>query len=323
MQALLNAIAAMPLPVDACRIFHGRGGLYAGCEQWTLDVYPPVFVLTSFATTTDEQLATVGAALQARWQQIAPPDQAQSLNWVFQQRGQAARPQARSDTLLMAGSVPDPHIVTEGPALFLVHVLRGQNHGLFLDMAEGRRWVREFAADFRQSEGRGAKVLNLFAYTCAFSVAALQGGAAHVTNLDMARGALATGQQNHQLNGLAPQGASFLAHDLFNSWGKVTRGGPYDLIIADPPSYQKGSFVATKDYARLLRRLPDLLAPGGRALLCLNAPELPWAWLREQVDEHAPGLQLIERLAHPPAFADVDADRALKVGAYRAARRTD
>ena len=322
MQALLNAIAAMPLPVDACRIFHGRGGLYAGCEQWTLDVYPPVFVLTSFATTTDEQLATVGAALQARWQQIAPPDQAQSLNWVFQQRGQAARPQARSDTLLMAGSVPDPHIVTEGPARFLVHMLRGQNHGLFLDMAEGRRWVREFAADFRQSEGRGAKVLNLFAYTCAFSVAALQGGAAHVTNLDMARGALATGQQNHRFNGLT-QGASFLAHDLFNSWGKVTRGGPYDLVIADPPSYQKGSFVATKDYARLLRRLPDLLAPGGRALLCLNAPELPWAWLREQVDEHAPGLQLIERLAHPPAFADVDADRALKVGAYRAARRTD
>ena len=323
MQALLNAIATMPLPVDTCRIFHGRGGLYAGCEQWTLDVYPPVFVLTSFATTTDEQLATVGAALQARWQQIAPPDQAQSLNWVFQQRGQAARPQARSDTLLMAGSVPDPHIVTEGPARFLVHMLRGQNHGLFLDMAEGRRWVREFAADFRQREGRGAKVLNLFAYTCAFSVGALQGGAAHVTNLDMARGALATGQQNHQLNGLAPQGASFLAHDLFNSWGKVTRGGPYDLIIADPPSYQKGSFVATKDYARLLRRLPDLLAPGGRALLCLNAPELPWAWLREQVDEHAPGLQLIERIAHPPAFADVDADRALKVGAYRASRRTD
>ena len=322
MQALLNAIATMPLPVDTCRIFHGRGGLYAGCEQWTLDVYPPVFVLTSFATTTDEQLATVGAALQARWQQIAPPDQAQSLNWVFQQRGQAARPQARSDTLLMAGSVPDPHIVTEGPARFLVHMLRGQNHGLFLDMAEGRRWVREFAADFRQREGRGAKVLNLFAYTCAFSVAALQGGAAHVTNLDMARGALATGQQNHRFNGLT-QGASFLAHDLFNSWGKVTRGGPYDLVIADPPSYQKGSFVATKDYARLLRRLPDLLAPGGRALLCLNAPELPWAWLRAQVDEHAPGLQLIERLAHPPAFADVDADRALKVGAYRAARRTD
>ena len=322
MQALLDAIAAMPLPVDACRIFHGRGGLYPVCEQWTLDAYPPIFVLTSFAPATDDQLTAIGAALQARWRHIAPVGEQENLNWVFQQRGPTG-PGSRADTRLMAGNVPDPHIVTEGPALFLVRVLRGQNHGLFLDMAEGRRWVRDFAADFKQREGRGARVLNLFAYTCAFSVAALQGGAAHVTNLDMARGALATGQQNHQLNGLAPQGASFLAHDLFNSWGKVTRGGPYDLVIADPPSYQKGSFVATKDYARLLRRLPDLLAPGGRALLCLNAPELPWAWLREQVDEHAPGLQLIERLAHPPAFADVDADRALKVGAYRAARRTD
>ena len=321
MQALLDAIAAMPLPVDACRIFHGRGGLYPVCEQWTLDAYPPIFVLTSFAPATDDQLTAIGAALQARWRHIAPVGEQENLNWVFQQRGPTG-PGSRADTRLMAGNVPDPHIVTEGPALFLVRVLRGQNHGLFLDMAEGRRWVRYFAADFKQREGRGARVLNLFAYTCAFSVAALQGGAAHVTNLDMARGALATGQQNHRFNGLT-QGASFLAHDLFNSWGKVTRGGPYDLVIADPPSYQKGSFVATKDYARLLRRLPDLLAPGGRALLCLNAPELPWAWLREQVDEHAPGLQLIERIAHPPAFADVDADRALKVGAYRAARRTD
>ena len=368
MQALLDAIATMPLPADACRIFHGRGGLYPGCEQWTLDAYPPVFVITSFAPASDEQLAAIGAALHARWRHIAPAGQQHALNWVFQQRGEAQRSAGRSDTRLMAGSVPDPHIVTEAGARYRVHVLRGQNHGLFLDMAEGRRWVREFAAAFgaqasaaagaapasgaaglqaewacsaRQSgassylsdsdrearaevgaDAPGARVLNLFAYTCAFSVAALQGGAAHVVNIDMARGAIATGQQNHQLNGLHG-GAVFLAHDIFHSWGKITRGGPYDLIIADPPSYQKGSFVATKDYARLLRRLPDLLAPGGRALLCLNAPELPWAWLREQVDEHAPGLQLIERLAHPPAFADVDADRALKVGAYRAPRRTD
>jgi len=317
MQALLDAIAAMPPPGDACRIFHGRGGLYPGCEQWTLDAYPPVFVLTSFAPTTDEQLATIGAALQARWQQIAPPDQTPPLNWVFQQRGQELRLQARSDTLLMAGSVPDLHIVTEGPARFLVHVLRGQNHGLFLDMAEGRRWVREFAADFTRREGRGARVLNLFAYTCAFSVAALQGGAAHVTNLDMARGALATGQQNHRLNRLT-QGASFLAHDLFSSWGKLTRSGPYDLVIADPPSYQKGSFVATKDYARLLRRLPGLLAPGGHALLCLNAPELSTEFLLSQVREHAPSLAFVERVANPVAFADVDEGRGLKVMVYRA-----
>ncbi len=320
MRALLDVIATMPLPGDACRIFHGRGGLFPGCEQWTLDAYPPVFVLTSFAPVTDEELTTIGAALQARWQQIAPPRQQDALNWVFQQRGQVAHSatasSARADTRLMAGIVPEPHIVTEGPARFLVHVLRGQNHGLFLDMTEGRRWVREFAAEFLRREVRGARVLNLFAYTCAFSVAALQGGAAHVTNLDMARGALTTGQQNHQLNGLT-QGASFLAHDLFNSWGKVTRGGPYDLVIADPPSYQKGSFVATKDYARLLRRLPGLLAQGGHALLCLNAPELPMGFLQGLVPEHASGLAFVERLANPAVFEDLDQSRGLKVLVFR------
>lgn len=315
MQALLDAIAAMPLTSDACRIFHGRGGRFAGCEQWTLDAYPPVFVLTSFAPVAEEELAAIGAALQARWQQIAP---GQPLNWVFQHRGEALRIEGRSDTRLMAGSVPDPHVVTEGGARLRVQVLRGQNHGLFLDMAEGRRWVRAHVAAHRARTGEGARVLNLFAYTCAFSVAALQAGAAQVVNVDMSRGAIATGQQNHQLNGLSA-GASFLAHDIFSSWGKITRGGPYDLVICDPPSYQKGSFVATKDYARLMRRLPDLLAPGGHALLCLNAPELGVAFLRDQMQELAPSLAFVERVANPPVFADVDEEQALKVLVFREA----
>lgn len=313
MQALLDAIAAMPLPTDAQRIFHGRGGLYPGCEAWTLDVFPPVFVLTSFAPTTEAQLDAVGAALQARWAQLAP---GQALNWVFQHRGEALRLEGRSDTRLMAGSVPEPHVVTEDGARYRVHVLKGQNHGLFLDMAEGRRWVARHVAAHRAATGRGAKVLNLFAYTCAFSVAALRAGAAQVVNVDMGRGAIASGQHNHQLNGLAD--ARFLAHDIFSSWGKITRGGPYDLVIADPPSYQKGSFVATKDYARLARRLPDLLAPGGHALLCLNAPELGSDFLQALVRAEAPGLAFAGRVENPQVFADVDAERALKVLVFRA-----
>jgi len=314
MQPLLDAIAAMAFPTDAQRIFHGRGGLFPGCEQWSLDAYPPVFVLTSFEPVADEELATIGAALEARWSQIAPGE---PLNWVFQCRHEQMRVQGRADTRLMAGSVPDPHVVTEQGARFRVHVLKGQNHGLFLDMAEGRRWVREHLAADRAREPRGAKVLNLFAYTCAFSVAALQAGARHVMNVDMAHGAIAIGQQNHQLNGLAG-GASFLAHDIFSTWGKITRGGPYGLVIVDPPSYQKGSFVATKDYARLMRRLPDLLAPGGHALLCLNAPELGTDFLQGQMQELAPELAFVERVPNPPVFADVQAERALKVLVYRA-----
>ena len=316
MQALLDAIAQMPLPTDAQRIFHGRGGLHPGCEHWVLDAYPPVLVLTSFLPAdadTEAQLATIGAALAQRWEILAP---GQPLNWVFQCRNEALRTQGRTETRLMAGSVPEPHVVTEQGARYRVHVLRGQNHGLFLDMAEGRRWVRDYAAA-RCDDRYGLKVLNLFAYTCAFSVVALQAGAKSVVNVDMGHGAIATGQQNHQLNGLTA-GASFLAHDIFSSWGKITRSGPYGLVIVDPPSYQKGSFVATKDYARLLRRLPDLLAPGGHALVCLNAPELGVDFLQQHMQAQAPELALVERLANPPAFADVDAQRALKVLVYRA-----
>ena len=314
LQALFDATAAMPLSGDAQRIFHGRGGLHPGCEQWTLDCYPPVWVLTSFAPVSDAELAAIGAALQARWTEIAPGGG--PLSWVFQQRGEALRMQGRSDTRLMAGAVPDPHVVTESSARYRVDVLHGQNHGLFLDMAEGRRWVRDHVAA-RSTERYGLKVLNLFAYTCAFSVVALQAGAKQVVNVDMSRGAIAVGQQNHQLNGITA-GASFLAHDIFSSWGKITRGGPYGLVIVDPPSYQKGSFVATKDYARLVRRLPDLLAPGGHALLCLNAPELGAGFLQEQMRELAPALEFVKRVANPAVFADVEPERALKVLVYRA-----
>ncbi|QTW20399.1 class I SAM-dependent methyltransferase [Comamonas kerstersii] len=308
MQALLDAIAQFEMPTDASRIFHGRGGRYPGCEHLVLDAFPPVLVLTSFQPLEEAALAAVGEALQARWAHIGGN---QPLNWVYQMR----QPGAKAETRLMAGCVPEPHTVTEAGLQYRAHVLRGQNHGIFLDMAEGRRWVREHVATHPEHR-YGLKVLNLFAYTCAFSVVALDAGARQVLNMDMAQGALATGQQNHQLNGLT--GASFLAHDIFSSWGKITRSGPYHLIIIDPPSYQKGSFVATKDYAKLMRRLPGLLRPGGHVLLCLNAPELNTAFLKDQMAEIAPELEFVERVANPAVFADVDEERSLKVLVYRA-----
>ena len=307
MQALLNAIAVMALPTDAQRVFHGRGGLHPGCEQWALDAFPPVMLLTSFQPVSENELTAVGEALSERWAQIAPN---QPLNWVFQ-----CRAEGHIETRLMSGSVPDPHVVTENGSSFRVHVLKGQNHGLFLDMAEGREWVRTFVRNYGADQPR-LKVLNLFAYTCAFSVVALQAGAKQVVNVDMSHGAMAIGQQNHPINGITT-GATFLMHDIFKTWGKITRSGPYGLVIVDPPSYQKGSFIATKDYAKLMRRLPELLAPGGYALLCLNAPELGLGFLQDQMKELAPELNFVQRVANPAVFADVSPERSLKVLAYQ------
>jgi 23S rRNA (cytosine1962-C5)-methyltransferase len=300
MQALLNAIAQVHLTDDAQRVFHGRGGMYPGCEPWSLDWFAPVWVLTSFKPVSNEELAACHSALQARWQMLAP---GQPLNWVFQSRGAG-----EAETRLMAGSVPEPHVVTEQGARYLVHVMRGQNHGLFLDMAKGREWLKNHA--------KHENVLNLFAYTCAFSVVALQGGAAQVVNLDMSQGALAIGQQNHRLNELPPK-ARFLGHDIFKTWGKINKMGPYGVIVIDPPSYQKGSFIATQDYIKLIRRLPDWLEPQGHVLLCLNAPELDTQFLHRQVAEAAPRLRFVERLTNPAAFVDIDPEKSLKVLHYQ------
>ncbi len=304
MQALLDAIAHLPMPTDAQRLFHGRGGMHPGSEQWTLDAYPPVWVVTSYLPVNDDQLATLQQALSDRWEQLSPGT---TLNWVFQHRQDV-----KAETRLMSGSVPEPHVVTEDGARYRVHLLRGQNHGLFLDMAEGRRWVRQHVAAHPRS-----RVLNLFAYTCSFSVAAMQGGARQVVNMDMSGGALGIGKQNHQLNGFGSD-VSFLPHDVFASWGKITRSGPYDLIVLDPPSYQKGSFVAEKDYARLMRRLPDLLMPDGHAMVCLNSPKLGVDFLQDLMQTEAAELTFVARLPNPAVFADVDEARSLKVLVYKA-----
>ncbi|PMG75506.1 SAM-dependent methyltransferase [Shewanella sp. 10N.286.51.B7] len=294
-----QALAQVQLTDELSRIFHGRGGRFTGLEHLCLDWFKPVLLLTSFKELSEGERLMLTDAIAAVWQQHHSE---LSFNLVFQYRNAG-----KTVTEIVAGEVPDKHIVSENGADFLVHLLRGQNHGIFLDMANGRRWVKEHAKD--------KKVLNLFAYTCAFSVVGLQGGATEVVNMDMSKGALSIGKQNHLLNGFE-SGARFLGHDIFRSWGKLTKLGPYDLIVADPPSNQKGSFVATKDYVRLLRRLPELLAVDGEVLLCLNAPELGCDFLMQQVAETAPSLTFVERIENPPVFADIDEQKSLKVLRY-------
>ena len=94
-------------------------------------------------------------------------------------------------------------------------------------MRHGRRLIREI--------GRGKRVLNLFAYTCSLSVAALAGGASRVVNLDLSKTALRTGRQNHITNQIDPRKAVFLPFDVMKSFGRLKREGPFDLVIVDPP----------------------------------------------------------------------------------------
>ena len=82
--------------------------------------------------------------------------------------------------------------------------------------------------------------------------------------------------------------------------------------------FQKKSFVAKKDYAKLIRRFPDMLNSDGIVVLCLNAPELSSKWLQDQVTEVAPGrLEFVQRVENPPTFPSKDLEKSLKVLIYR------
>ncbi|WP_336355476.1 class I SAM-dependent methyltransferase [Pseudomonas granadensis] len=293
---LLPALAAAP--GETRRLFHGRGRCWPGLEQLTVDWLQGVVLVSLFKEPAPEQLEDLKRLLLEitagdEWRQCG----AHTL--LIQHR---YLPQSTAEWLL--GDEIEEMTIVEGGLQYRVDLGRKQNAGLFLDMRYGRDWVREQAS--------GKRILNLFAYTCGFSVAAIAGGASHVVNLDMSRAALSRGRDNHRLNGHDLSKVSFLGHDLFKSWGKVINSGPYDLVIVDPPSFQKGSFLLTKDYQRVLRRLPELLTAQGSVLACMNDPAFGPDFLIDGVTREAPQLCFEQRLENPPEFPDIDAESGLK-----------
>ncbi|MGD0529261.1 MAG: class I SAM-dependent methyltransferase [Polyangiaceae bacterium] len=162
---------------------------------------------------------------------------------------------------------PEPLAIVEEGMPLLVRLGDGLSTGVFLDQRANRRRVRELAA--------GASVANLFAYTCAFTVAAALGGATRTVSVDASAAALERGRENLAHAGLLEgRDHAFAADDVFN-WLKraAGRGDRYDLVLLDPPSYsstKRGRFVADTDYAGLAAQCLALLAPGGRLLACTN-----------------------------------------------------
>ncbi len=134
-----------------------------------------------------------------------------------------------------------------------------------------------------------------------------------MVNVDMSAGVLKTGQANHQLNKLDSRASRFMKLDILKSWGRIKKAGPYDCLVIDPPSLQRGSFSALNDYRKVLRRIPELMPEGGKVLACLNAPELDSNFLIDTMAEACSACSFVERLANSADFPERDSERALKV----------
>jgi 23S rRNA (cytosine1962-C5)-methyltransferase len=191
---------------------------------------------------------------------------------------------------------------------FHIEFGKAQNSGLFLDMANGRKWLRE--------NSQGKNILNLFAYTCAFSVAATAGGANKVVNIDLSKASLSKGRENHQLNKLAKKEGKqvvFEGVDIFKSNSRIKKHGPYDILVCDPPSFQKGSVNIERDYAKIIRRIPQWMNAGAKLMLCLNSPDLDEDFLKAEVARECPACQFEQKVANPDVFKEAHQGKGLKV----------
>ncbi len=165
-----------------------------------------------------------------------------------------------------------------------VRLYDGLSTGLFLDQRENRAFVRQWCAARRASAKDTTppvSVLNTFAYTCAFSVAAGVAGAV-TTSVDVSGRYLDWGKRNLQHNGLDPAAHRFAKMDTFEFITYAQRKNlRYDLIILDPPSFGSGSkkrghkpWSSLDGYARLVRESATLLNPRGVIFASTNTREL-------------------------------------------------
>ena len=286
---------------DAQRLLHGRGGRLSGWEQINIEVYPPVLWVIIYQAIDETELKALLNTLKQQ-------HDVHGLDAIYiQRRYEQDHP---VEIFFGSDSYLDMDFKTNEAGLsYWVNLGRNQNSGLFLDMCNGRQWVRENA--------KGKAVLNLFSYTCSLGIAAAAGAADSVVNIDMAKGAIKRGQQNLALNDVACQRNTFIAQDIFKMIKKLTQKGPFDLLIADPPSFQSKAFDVRRDYEKLLTKLKPALADDGQLMLCLNSPALGEAFLHELVGAVFPQAQFVKRIANPDVLADVNEDASLKVMLYQ------
>ena len=277
------------------RLLHGRGFCFPEHTYINIDWLCPVILIILYKEVKQGWIEQLSDQLMLKMQ---------ALNFNVESVQVQYRCREFAPTEHLYGEPITDLVATEHDLKYQINLGSKQNYGLFLDMKNGREWI--------QNNSQNKRLLNLFSYTCGFSNAAIAGGAKQVVNLDMSKAALAVGRENHRLNDHDLSKVKYLGYDLFKSWGKVKRLGPYDIVIADPPSLQKGSVNIKRDYPKIIRRLPELLNPGGEALLCLNSPDLNFAFLEETVKLECPKAEIVMRIMPPSTFMNLDIDKGLK-----------
>lgn len=246
--------ARLPIDSDGVRLIHGEAdGL-------------PGLIVDRYADTLSAQFLSAGTE---RWKQTI-------ADLLLQHTG-LQRLYERSDSgvrSLEGLPAATGWLRGDGPTEVTI---REHQWNLTLDVAEGHK--TGFYLDQRDNRGRFAelvrrlgcrRVLNCYCYTGGFSVAALAGGAEHVSSVDSSAPALARAEAHVASNGFDPARAAFADADV-NQYLRdaLKRGDSFDAIVLDPPKFAPTAAHAeraARAYKDINRLALKLLAPGGLLL---------------------------------------------------------
>ena len=281
---LERALAARQVLLDdpstnACRLFNGAADGIAGL---VVEKFGDLLVVQLHGGRLKLGLDEVRSLVEQAHKQLGT--RAVYKKAFVPDRSQVSRAIAdgHTDAAPWIGEPAEPEsVVTEYGLRFIIRPYAGFSVGLFLEHRENRRRIRELAA--------GRRVLNAFAYTCSFSVAAAAGGAASVSSVDLSKHHLQWGKQNFTANNVDTTGHRFFCSDIFDFYKRAERQQRrFDLILLDPPTFSRGrrpkrAFVLQEQLGQLVTRALDLLDPGGLILLATNSRQISRAQLEQEL----------------------------------------
>jgi len=273
-----------------------------GLPGIVVDRYGEYLVVQLFTSAVQGLRTALYDALEAEIKPIAIYEQRRFKSLA----GEAPR-QAGAD-LVRGTPAPVELEVVEDDLKFVVDVTAPLSTGLFADLREGRRAVRQWA--------KGRRVLNLFSYTGAISVYAHAGEAAEVCAVDVAAKAHARARKNFAASGFDPEKAEHVVGDVFKVLARfVERKRMFDMVVLDPPAFASAAarggrpWSAVRDYSELIGASLEVLVTGGLLVAGSSTHKMTPQEFELALADGALGigtrLQIIDRRPLPPDFPTV------------------
>ncbi len=268
----LRTAAIEAVATNAFRLIHGAS------EGW-----PGWFVEKSGDFLLSQSESPLNARQQEELSQLAKTFSSRgAYHKILSRQVRRSTTAEASPQLVFGEAAPERFEILENGVRFEMSFDEGYSVGLFLDQRDNRRrfLTGHVAADFDFGPWTSDfGLLNCFAYTCGFSVAAARAGA-RVTSLDLSKKYLEWGKRNFALNGLDPAAHDFIYGDTFDWLRRLAKKGrAFDAVVLDPPTFSQskehGTFRAEKDYGKLITAALPVLKPGGVLLASTNAADWP------------------------------------------------